>query len=170
MERAMTERAEARAMTERAEARARSSALAAEATERQGEGVPRESGFNRSTPVGSTLVDTLNELVADKTLTAAAARKVLSSFDVVFPSILRDADHLLLPDGDNKRRRMVERKIELVGQVSNYTQYHDYWKIDVTDVELQTGDRLRKIDHARLLFTTSETHSRGKQRLVVPYR
>jgi hypothetical protein len=91
---------------------------------------------------------------------------VLSSFDAVFPSILRDADRLLLPDGDNKRRRLVERKIELVGQVSNYTQYHDYWKIDVSDVELLTGDRLRKIDHARLLFTTSETQTRGKKRLV----
>jgi len=116
----------------------------------------------RSTPVGRALIDTLNELVVEGTLNAAAAEKVLASFDESFPAILRDADQLLLREGDEKRRRLVEHKIEVTGQVSNYSNFHDYWKIDVTDVQLLTGDRLRKIDHARLVFTTKEVKVKAK--------
>ena len=116
-----------------------------------------QAAFGRSTPVGSTLVDTLNVLVAERAMTASAARKVLSSFDQVFPTALQDSDRMLLLEGDKKRRRLVEQEVELRGVVSNYTRFYDYWKIDATDVEFCTGDKLRKIDHVRLLFTQSNS-------------
>ena len=148
-------------MSARAKAAAASAAVGEAAADRGGtdEGDERAApsakpGFGRSTPVGSTLVETLNAMVAESTLTAAQAHRVLASFDEAFPTILRDADQLLLQEGNAKRRRLVEQKIELTGQVANYSQLRDYWKIDVDNVELLTGDRLRRIDHARLLFTT----------------
>lgn len=116
--------------------------------------------FARNIPVGSSLVDALNTMVAEGSITAENGLKILDTFDKTFPPVMKDADQLLV--SDRKKKSINYANIELKGTVDNYQRYHDYWRIDATDVELDNGQSVRKIDTARLIFISSNGLGRSK--------
>ena len=121
---------------------------------------PAPSTFYRKTPVGNALMETLQTMVAEKLLKRAAVSRILESFDDSFPTIMKDADRLLSSD---RKRKLPRATVALSGQLSNYNNLHEYWRIDLDDASVKIGPDARKMDHARLLLYTAPSVNKAKK-------
>ena len=112
--------------------------------------------------MGSCLIDALNTMVAERSITVDAANKLLSSFDAAFPRVMEDAEQLLGAGAGAKARKR-RRKVTIEGEISNFNHLNDYWKIDCKNVSLSNGHSVRVVDSARLLFVSTSAPRKARR-------
>jgi len=127
--------------------------------------------FYKSTSLGKALTKSLNAMVAAKELTLQQALGVQRSFDACVVPAMRethtDAAREVVRDrvlSGRKRGRKGTMDHKVHGDLDNYNNFKDSWRIDVVNAEIRagrSGSRVIRVPRARFLFSCS---SRARDR------
>lgn len=101
-----------------------------------------ESEFYRSTPAGVALIQALNSMLNDGSITPEIAIKILEIFDSEFPIAV--TEQILAHDIPH---------VEIKGRLDNFNNFNNLWRIDAVNTEMcfNKKKKLRK-DRVRILF------------------
>jgi Transcription initiation factor IIA, gamma subunit, helical domain len=99
------------------------------------------SELYRATPLGRSLVQSLNVMIREGTISKEQASQVLRQFDQTVPEVIRE----VIPP-------RTREDIVVEAELSSYTYLDGLWKIDAENVTMSFGSRTRKYKRARFMF------------------
>jgi len=93
----------------------------------------------RGTSVGRALVQALQQMIAEGSISSSTAQQIIENYDAAFLKTMRE----VVTDD-------VSTSVEITGSLSCFNNLHGLWRVDVEGAEVLAGHGCTKLDRIRL--------------------